>query len=281
MIETIYIPTYKRINDQVALDFLPDKYRKMVTLVVQTQEIEEHTKLHGDMVGRIMEVGNEIGIAKTRELICRDAGKQKFYMIDDDITFYRRNRKYYDDFDKKSNMDKSKRLATESDLDDMFELFDKWLDEPDLINIGHRRHFYPPPNKSYSDLTLVSSASVIDGRKLSTFIDDVNWLLCEFCEDANFNLEYVTRGYKNRLSDEFCFNSPHFQEGGVNVLRNAKTHRSNHIKLEMEYPSYMKPKKPVVRENIGEIIEYKYYWRKAFKERIKKHKYKDITEWTK
>ena len=51
--------------------------------------------------------------------------------------------------------------------------------------------------------------------------------------------------------------------------------------LKSEYPNYMKPKKPVVRENIGEIVEYKYYWRKAFKEQIKKSKYKDITEWTK
>jgi hypothetical protein len=270
MINTIYIPTFKRVNDQVALNFLPDKYKQMVTLVVQEQEIEEHTELYGHMVARIMEVGNDIGIAKTRELICRDAGKQRFYMLDDDITFYRRNRKYYGDFNKKSNMDRSKRLSTEDDLDEMFELFDKWLDEPDLINVGHRRQFYPPSRNSYSDLTIVHSAGVVDGEKLSTFIDDVKWTLVEFCEDVNFNFEYMTRGYRNRVSDEFPVNMPHYQEGGVNVLRDAENFKYNHDKLMNEYSDYMKRKdKSVVRENIGEITEYRYNWKKAYKEQIK------------
>ena len=94
MISTIYIPTFKRVNEQVTLTFLPKKYRNMVTLVVQGQEVSEHKK-YESQVNRIMEVGNNIGIAKTRELICKDAGHQRFYMIDDDIVFRRRNRKYY------------------------------------------------------------------------------------------------------------------------------------------------------------------------------------------
>ena len=95
MIKTIYIPTYKRVNDQVTLNGLPkDISKKMVTLVVQKQELSEH-KQYQNRVNRIMEVDNNIGIAKTRELICKDAGSQRFYMIDDDIIFHRRNRKYY------------------------------------------------------------------------------------------------------------------------------------------------------------------------------------------
>ena len=67
MIKTIYIPTYKRANDQVTLNGLPkDICKKMVTLVVQTQELSEH-KQYEDRVNRIMEVDNDIGIAKTRE----------------------------------------------------------------------------------------------------------------------------------------------------------------------------------------------------------------------
>ena len=40
-------------------------------------------------------VDNDIGIAKTRELIYRLAGKKRYMIIDDDITFKRRNRRYY------------------------------------------------------------------------------------------------------------------------------------------------------------------------------------------
>ena len=98
MIKTIYIPTFRRVEEQITLNGLPEEYKKMVTLVVQTQELSEHKKLYENQVNRIMEVSDNIGIAKTRELICRDAGKQRFYMVDDDITFYRRNQKYFSDY---------------------------------------------------------------------------------------------------------------------------------------------------------------------------------------
>ena len=122
MIETIYIPTYKRANDQVTLNGLPkDICKEMVVLVVQKQELSEH-KQYENRVNRIMEVDNNIGIAKTREEICKDAGSQRFYMIDDDIIFHRRNRKYYKEFNNKSNMKKSKRVATENDIKKMFKI---------------------------------------------------------------------------------------------------------------------------------------------------------------
>ena len=54
MIETIYIPTYKRANDQVTLNGLPkDICKEMVVLVVQKQELSEH-KQYQNRVNRIM-----------------------------------------------------------------------------------------------------------------------------------------------------------------------------------------------------------------------------------
>ena len=54
-------------------------------------------------------VDNDIGIAKTRETIYRLAGKSRYMIIDDDITFKRRNRRYYG---LESNMEKSKKILT-------------------------------------------------------------------------------------------------------------------------------------------------------------------------
>ena len=59
-------------------------------------------------------VDNDIGIAKTRELIYRLAGKKRYMIIDDDITFKRRNRRYYG---LESNMEKSKKDFEDSDSD--------------------------------------------------------------------------------------------------------------------------------------------------------------------
>ena len=178
--------------------------------------------------------------------------------------------KNYKEFNNKSNMKKSKRVATEKDIEKMFKIVDGWLNDPDLISVGHRRHFYPPyRNKSYVENTLAHGAVAIDGEKLQRFIDDVNFTLCQYGEDVNFNFEYMTRGYKNRITDEFCAEMGFYQKGGVNEDRNAKTFKESHDKLMDEWPEYVTLKEEsVVRETIGEITEYKYNWRKAYNDGI-------------
>ena len=99
-------------------------------MVVQEQERDEYKYDVEYLV-----VGNDIGIAKTRELICRDAGKQRFYMIDDDVLIHRRNAKY---FGKEPNMDVSKRICTKDDLDEMFTLFHSWMDDENIMHVGHK-----------------------------------------------------------------------------------------------------------------------------------------------
>ena len=198
MIETLYIPTMGRSDIQITYDKLPYKYQKKVVFVIPKDEWSSMTKLYGD--NQLLATSNDIkGIAATREFICRHAGKTRFSMIDDDVVFYRINQKYYSDFDKKSNMDKSKRIATESDLDEMFELFDKWMDEG-IIHIGHRRTNLPPLGSTHDNI-FFNSMHMIDGNKLSNIIDEIDWTYVQVGEDANFILEYLTRGYTNRRTD--------------------------------------------------------------------------------
>ena len=118
MLDKIYIPTFRRADIQITYDNLPDEYKEKVIMVVQEQERKDYNYDVEYLV-----VGNDIGIAKTRELICRDAGKTRFSMVDDDVIFYRRNQKYFRDYNHKSNMDRSKRISTKDDLDEMFALF--------------------------------------------------------------------------------------------------------------------------------------------------------------
>ena len=110
MIEKIYIPTMGRADVQITYDNLPEKYRKMVTFVVPYEERDDYGKYDRKQI-LATDKGLK-GIARTREFICRDAGKIRFSMIDDDVIFYRRNQKYYSDYGKKSNMKSSKRKFT-------------------------------------------------------------------------------------------------------------------------------------------------------------------------
>ena len=65
----IYIPTYKRVDSQITFENLPSDIQKNVIMVVQDQERKHYTYDCEYLV-----VGNEIGIAKTRELIYHHAG---------------------------------------------------------------------------------------------------------------------------------------------------------------------------------------------------------------
>ena len=262
MIETLYIPTMGRSDNQITYDKLSYKYQKKVVFVIPKDEWSSMTKLYGD--NQLLATPDDIkGIAATREFICRYAGKTRFSMIDDDVVFYRRNQKYYSDFDKKSNMDKSKRIATESDLDEMFALFDKWMDEG-YIHIGHRRANLPPCKKSYSDICFFNSIHHIDGKKLSKIIDEIDWTFCEVGEDANFMFEYLSKGLINRKSCEFSAHWDSFQDGGCAVYRDSKFHNKEHGKLQKRWSDDLVIMKAEIigqgtyGHNIGTIKEFIY-----------------------
>ena len=139
----IYIPTYKRVENQITFDSLPDKYKEKTILVVQ----EHERPLHKHDVEYLI-VGDNIGIAKTRKEIIYHAGKSRFCLYDDDVKFYRRNIKYTG---QESDMEGSKRLMNEKDFDEMFDLFNSWMDDENIIQIGHRTAFLPPQNNKYKD----------------------------------------------------------------------------------------------------------------------------------
>ena len=109
----IYIPTFKRHDKQIFFDNLPDRLKSKVIFVVQKQE-EHLFKDKNKLV-----VDNDIGIAKTREIIYKTAGDKRYLVVDDDIIMQRRNAKY---FSKPSNMQGSRRKLTD---DDWTELLDR------------------------------------------------------------------------------------------------------------------------------------------------------------
>ena len=268
MFEVIYIPTMGRSDNQLTYNRFPKTYQKKVIFAIPEKDRDEYD--YDD--NQLLLVPNEIkGIAGTREYICRHAGKIRFSMIDDDVVFYRRNQKYFLDFDKVSNMEKSKRIAGKKDLDEMYNLFDEWMDVDDkLIHIGNRRSNYPPSLKSYTDIIFFNSMHHINGELLSEIIDDIDWTFCKVGEDAHMMIEYLLRGYRNRRTDEFPALWGSYQEGGCAMYRDSKLHNEEHEKLQKKYPEFVKMKKVMMAQgkdgkNIGEIKEFGYNMKRAYK----------------
>tara|TARA_Y100000310_G_scaffold338294_1_gene427540 strand:- start:54 stop:908 length:855 start_codon:yes stop_codon:yes gene_type:complete len=257
----IYIPTYKRVEDQITFDSLPDKYKEKTILVVQ----EHERPLHKHKVEYLV-VEDGIGIAKTRKEIIYHAGKSRFCIYDDDVKFYRRNKKYIMKENwLDSDMKGVKRPMTEDDFDEMFDIFNFWMDNQNIIQIGHRSAMLPPSWHLYTDFTDVYSGYMINGVELSKFVDEIDWEYVKVGEDSMMSLEFLLRGYKIRRSELFCIQPKWWQEGGCSEFRNAKLHNEEHKKLMDKYPEYVYVKYEIERPNIGKIMDYRYRWKDAYR----------------
>ena len=261
MVEKIYIPTFRRVDSQITFNSLPDKYKEKAILVVQRHE----RPLHKHDVEYLI-VDDDIGIAKTRKKIIDHAGKSRFCLYDDDVTFYRRNEKYLMKENwQDSDMKGVKRPMSEDDFDEMFDIFNSWMDNQNIIQIGYRSAFLPPSWRLYTDFTDVYSGYMINGVELSKFVDDVDWTYVRVGEDSMMSLEFLLRGYKIRRSELFCIQPKWWQKGGCSEWRDAKLHNKEHKKLMDKYPKYVYFKKEIERPNIGIIKDYRYRWKEAYR----------------
>ena len=278
----IYIPTYKRPNTQITYNALPDKYKDNVVMVVQRQEESLYREKYDC---RFMIVDDDIGLTKTRTQIFEKNRGNKFCMIDDDVTFWRRNQKYvkqvqsgYVDFKPnmvditcESDMDGSKREMNEKDFDEMFEEFNDLLDNGDtyrpdqpIIQVSCREQLKPPVGIRTSTNLASYSCFFFNGVHIDKIFDDIDWNMTKVGQDSMWQLEFLLHGYQIRRSDIFCINSLWWQEGGVAEYRDAKMFNDEHEKFIEKWPAYCYKTKNMVERKVGEVIDIRYRWRKAF-----------------
>jgi len=204
MIERIYIPTVRRTDNQITYNNLPDELKERVIMVVEPGE--RHLYKYPCEYLEIPEklVGTWTQLAETRLFIHKHAGGIKYCVPDDDILIKRRNAKYWTG---KSNMEKSKRLATEEEVLSMYETMDKWLDEKDIGIIGLSDPGTPPANNAYEDTKDVYSYIFYDGRMISKVIDDMDITSLRIAEDVLFLYEALSRGINTRKSTEWMYDN--------------------------------------------------------------------------
>ena len=201
MIEKIFIPTVNRVDNQITYNNLPLELRKKVTMVVQEWE---RNKYQYDCEYLVLppeiNLKDYYCLPKTRKLIY-EAGKNiKYAVIDDDLIFKRRNSKYWCNT---SNMEKSKKDCTEDDIIEMFELYDSWLDEDEVTVCGCSRNENPPRGIYYVNNSSLGGALWINGPDFKDILSSLDLTSIKVTEDAWFLLSLLTRGYGNRVSQEF------------------------------------------------------------------------------
>jgi hypothetical protein len=203
MIEKIFIPTVKRVDNQITYNNLSDELRKRVVFVVQAWERDQyHYDAEYLVLPDWLTYKHEYAISETRQFIYRTAGKMRYVMMDDDIVFVRRNQKY---FGLESNMEKSKRLVTDCDINYMFKNANKILDEHDDISyLGCSLESCPPADHFLTKLKPAFLAVFIDGSKIYDVIISNELGKTKTCEDILFNLCMATNGKFGAIMNEFC-----------------------------------------------------------------------------
>lgn len=209
MIEKIFIPTLNRVDNQITYNHLPKELKDRVVMVVQKHEADKYTYPCEYLVlDESINPNNYLAIAHTRKRIYEEGRNIKYAVIDDDLFFGRRNQKYFGGPD---NMEKSKRICTDEDIIEMFDLFDQWLDEESITLCGPAHEENYPLKQWYQNNCSLSSAMWINGKDFSDVLDEFELTKIKCGEDTCFILHLLSYGYQNRVSQEFFFknNSVH------------------------------------------------------------------------
>lgn len=204
MIEKIYIPTVRRAEKQITYPNLPKELQERVVMVVEPGEKSLYQEYYDCEFQTIPEemVGGWSQLAHTRRFINYLGGNSKYAVIDDDLTILRRNSKYWSN---KSNMEGSKRPATHEEILEMFDTFDRWLDEPDIGIVGLSDDMMGDFSKPYVDTVGVFGLFFIDGKKLYPEIFEMDFVTMRVAEDVMFLMECLERGINTRKSNEWSY----------------------------------------------------------------------------
>lgn len=257
----IYIPTYRRAYLQRTLSHLPTSVMKCTTLVCDKHD-EPLLQKYCDERGCDTLVSPAKTIAQKRAWIIQNTEHRKILMLDDDLTFCRRNYKKDGTFNLLQCTRKEARPAIDW-VEEMLGVFAH-------VGISPRQGNNNVPDKGTRHTYRCIYALGYDTKIMRK--------VCKFGriehrEDMDYTLQLFAAGYDNIVSVDYCLQQQYNNKGGASEQRKmeesnadadklAKIHKPFVKVVEKEY-SYSIPRKEVI-----------VYWRKAFAAAAKKRKLK-------
>tara|TARA_R110002074_G_scaffold252549_2_gene424290 strand:- start:8 stop:862 length:855 start_codon:yes stop_codon:yes gene_type:complete len=271
MIEKIYIPTVKRVGNQITYNCLSDSLKKRVVFVVQSWEREQY-KYDAEylVLPEWLTYKHPHAIAETRSIIYQHAKTSKYMMADDDMVIVRRNEKY---LGLPSNMEKAKRIATPDDVDYLFENASKILtDNDDACYLGVAAESFAPKPETITKLQAIYQIWFIDGNKLyDTFCRNQRLLASTMhtSDDTLFNIVMATNGKAGWKMNDFCSRNKSIDKKaniGSVLWDNNKEDQSQQDQrlLAKMYPKYYKIKDDATLAYRGLVLKARFEYKKAY-----------------
>jgi hypothetical protein len=204
-VDTIFLPTLGRVQQQITYDALPPELQSKVVFVVQAWEREKYAyDAEYLILPPTITPDHPRALAETRRIIYEMGTTRKYVMLDDDLSFLRRNAKYWSGV---SNMDTSLRPCTHDDLIEMFDLYTGWLDDADCTVCGCSQVQNIPAHTIFRKHTSLTSGLWINGPNFAHELPTMDVTATRVAEDVVFLLSLLSRGYGNRVSTEFVINN--------------------------------------------------------------------------
>jgi hypothetical protein len=225
----IYIPTFRRIDNQVTWSYLSDFWKSRASLVAVPEEVEP-----------LRERGYTVlecparGIGPTRQWIMDQHEGQYVFMFDDDLRFFKRRSDDPTKFRPKNEM--AERTWMFSDM--MLDLIGLLVQYP-LIGLAGRGG----ANRVTDDVRINTRMHDMFGVDLDVTrehgfrIDRV-----EFMEDFDFILQHLTAGYDVACLNSYVKYDYSVREGGCSEYRDDTGQTAAALDLSLLWPDFVKPR---------------------------------------
>lgn len=201
------IPTLGRVDKQITLKNIPEKYHANTYLVVQEHEYDEMVEKYPTANVWKLPSGTE-GLALTRAIIAQQWEGERYFCLDDDLKFVRLNPETL----------KANREITEQDFDDMIRMVEEKMDEG-YVHGGLAVNNTPPSPEPFNYCSRIYT-NVFYSEKLP--VSEVTWYVDkkQCAQDFYVNLQLLTKGYQNVVFNHFRVDTAATNaKGGVETYR--------------------------------------------------------------
>lgn len=224
----IAIPSYKRSDDQVTLDFLPKSYKENIFLFIRKEEYNDYSKYENKC--NIVTMDNVKDIGETRQFIIEYMNGSKLLMLDDDLHIAETY------IDAKDIIRNNKIPLNESKFYEFIDYLDKEMDE--FYHGNLRIHIFPKNVKSDYPAR-VNSFCFTNGffnlEKLK--LEDINFKELDLCEDLYVFLSLIKLGYDAlSISKYRCEGKKSNAAGGCSEYRTIEKQNRAYEKINELFP---------------------------------------------
>jgi len=237
----VYIPTIGRVDRQVTLAALPERWKERTWLIQQNSESHTHQYFSCPVTR----------IAQVRQWVVEETEGEKLLMLDDDLQFFTRTIE-----------DPRLRRATPEEVGIALDMLDSWLDERAMVGFGpvFMNQQYRVP---YIECARVAHSFGFQRSVLRS--EGIRFTDVVFSEDFHVTLSLLERGYANRISTlNVVKQVKEGASGGISTYATTEIREEAKQQFAALHPKTVTLYHRDVPDQFGMTLSCRIAWKRAF-----------------